>query len=108
MKPASFDIVSGNNEAFEITLVLNVDLTGYSDPQMQVRTTENHPEVMLDVAITIEDAASGTVALFAPEADVTDMRGHYVFDARAMHDGKHEVIFVGTIEIIQGKTYDVP
>lgn len=112
MRPANFEIVSGNNEVFEITLVLNIDLTDYTDPQMFVRASEDNPDTVLEltdgVGITIEDAVTGTVALYASEADVTDLRGEYVFDARATRDSKREVIFKGTIEFTQGKTYDLP
>jgi len=108
MRPASFEIVSGNNEVFEITLQLNVDLTGHSDPQMQVRTDDDHPEVALEPSITIADATTGTVAIHAPEADVTDLRGVYVFDARTTVSGERVVIMVGSIEFLQGKTYDLP
>jgi len=118
MRPATVDIVSGNNEAFQILIPITnsdgtpFDFTGYSDFQMEVRSDPFHPLPILTfldgVGIQVEGAAAaGVIALYAPEEDVTPLVGLYYCDARGVVGGKTEVIFRGTIEIVQGITYDV-
>lgn len=119
MTPARVDFGSFNNEVFDIAVGLShednasaLDLSAYSGFQMHVRESEAHTVPVLSLAggagITVESPATGGVlSLFASEADVTGLLGTYVYDLRALRDGKREVLIYGEIEFLQGKTYEV-